>query len=220
MSVIEETVVGPTTQSDGRGIGRMRVSKTNALITAQEAPPFAELAARGKLYSLQTAVTGATIAAGHVAPPAAAAATLLTLRNPVGSGVNMVILKGTIAHVSGTAGTGCFSWCVASNTTSVLTATANATPQPLLAGGAASLGAGFTATTMTGGLVHAVARLFPSAVFATAMDAATQGKVAIDFVDGAIVLAPGYLLTIAPAATGTSHVVVASIEYAEITIPT
>ncbi len=219
MSVTDETFVGPLVGADGRGPGRLRQDKTGALVSNMANGQYYEQSGRGAVYSLQTAVTGATIAAGHVAPPAAAAATLLTLSNPANSGKHFAILKGTIAHISGTAGTGCFSWCIASNTTSVLSATPNATAQCTKSGGSASAGLGYTATTMTGGLVHTITRLFPTAVFATAMDAATQGKVAIDFVDGAITLAPGYLLTIAPAATGSSHVAAVSIEYMEITLP-
>ncbi len=219
MGAGDETFVGPISNSDGRGLGRLRQDKSSSLAVVQGNAQYHEMASRGLVYSLQTATTGATIAAGHVAPPAAAAATLLTLSNPAGSGVNLVILKGTIAHISGTAGTGAFSWCVAANTTSVLTATPNATAACTRSGGGSSAGIGYTATALTGGLAHTVMRLFPTAVFATALDAASQGKVAIDFVDGAIVLTPGYILTIAPAATGSTHIAAVSIEYAEVALP-
>ena len=70
------------------------------------------LAQQGKVFQVSGAVTGTTIAAGHVAPPAAAAATLLSILNPVGSNVNLEIIRGTLGHVSGTPGAGTFAWCM------------------------------------------------------------------------------------------------------------
>jgi hypothetical protein len=215
-----ETFVGPRTLSDGRGEGRFRTDQLASLVITDSHGRWYELASRGRVFSCHTAVTGATIAAGHVAPPAAAAATTLTLSNPVGSGVNLEIIAGMLLHLTGTPGTGSWSWCGANAIgATVITATENAAPKPLLLGGANSSAKGYSATALTTGPLHAVHRLFPSAVFAGAIDAATQGKVAIDYVDGSIVVPPGWVITLAPPAAGTDHVVAAGILYAEITIP-
>ncbi len=211
------TQIGPIVDSDGTGQGRLRQGRQGELIVNVD---NYEGASRAKIFSLHTAVAGATIAAGHVSPPAAAAATTLTLSNPVGSGVNLKILKGVLSHITGTAGTGAWSWCAAAATGSlVITATPNATAKNQKVDGAASVALGYTATALTAGPLHILTRLFPNAVFATAMDAATQNKIAIDDVNGQLVIPPGYILTLAPPAAGTTHVVAASIIYEEVTLP-
>ncbi len=216
-SVLEETFVGELPNTDGRGPGRLRQDRAGALVVTGG---NYEAASRRKVFSLHTAVAGATIAAGHVSPPAAAAATTLTLSNPVGSGKNLKILKGILSHISGTAGTGAWSWCAAAATGSLLiTATANAVAKNQEVSGPASVALGYTATALTAGPLHILTRLFPSSVFATAMDANTQNKNAIDDVDGSLVIPPGYILTLCPPAAGTTHVVVAAILYEEVTIP-
>jgi hypothetical protein len=56
-------------------------------------------------------------------------------------------------------------------------------------------------------------------MFAGALAATTPGQTAVDNVDGAIVVPPGGLLTIAPPAAGTTHIVGAGIQYAEVPLP-
>lgn len=210
-------IVGPIPQGDGRGAGQQRTDRTNAAVSTQGHGKYAEQTSRGTVYCLATANTGATVAAGHVAPPAAAAATTLTLSNPVGSGVDFEILYATLSHLTGTPGTGAWAYCVSPS--SVISATPNATAQPQKVGSAASKALGYTATALTAGLVHTTARLFANSVFAAAIDAATQNKNVLDEVDGSIVIPPGFILTLAPPATGTSHVVAAQIVFAEVVRP-
>lgn len=215
-----ETFVGPLYQgSTGRGVGRLRQGSLSELIVSNGRGKYAELASRGALFSLFTANTGATVAAGHVAPPAAAAATTLTLSNPVGSGVNFEIVAGHLTHLTGTPGTGSWSWCVANAVgATVITATANATAKSGLAGGAASAGVGYTATALTAGPLHVVQRQFPNSMFAGAIGATSLNLNMVDLVDGALVIPPGWIVSLAPPATGTTHVVMAQIVYAEIQI--
>lgn len=217
MSEDISTITGPVSNGDGRGIGALRQDKQSALVVADGHGRYYEQTSRGTVYCLSTALTGATVAAGHVAPPAAAAATTLTLENPVGSGADFEILMAALSHLTGTPGTGAWAYCVSPS--SVITATPNATPQPLRAGANPSSGRGFTATALTGGLVHTTARPFANSVFAGAIDAATQNKNVVEYLNGSLVIPPGYILTLAPPATGTSHVVVASIVYAEVQRP-
>ncbi len=216
MSTDITTRAGVFTQADGPGQS-IRQSRTGELIVNVD---NYEGSSRAKVYSLHTAVTGATVAAGHVSPPAAAAATTLTLSNPLGSGVNFKILRGMIANVTGTTGTGAWSWCAAQATGSLLiTATANAVAKNQKVDGAASVGLGYTATALTAGPLNILTRIFPTATFATAMDASTQNKCAIDEVNGQLVIPPGYILTLAPPSAGSAWVVVAAIVYEEVPIP-
>src|SRR6201999_2864970 len=104
-----------------------------------------EQVSRGNVFICAGGVTGITVAAGHVAPPAAAAATTLSLYNPVGSGVNLEILAGFLNHLTGTPGTGVWSWCIgAASGATAITATPNATGAPALAGNAQSVAKGYT----------------------------------------------------------------------------
>ncbi len=217
MSVDPTTFVGPFAQSDGTGQPKFRQGKDGRLIVNVD---NGEEASRGKVFSLHTIVTGVTIAAGHVSPPAAAAATTLTLSNPVGSGVNLEILRGTLAHLTGTPGTGVWSWCGAIATgTTVITATVNATPVSQKMDGAVSVAVGYAATALTAGPLHILKRHFNSSVFAGAIGATSQNLTAIDEVNGQLILPPGSIITLAPPLVGTTHVVAASILFREVAFP-
>ncbi len=179
---------------------------------------YVTLAAAGKVFAASGATTGTTIAAGHVAPPAAAAATTLSLLNPIGSGCNLEIIKATLGHVSGTPGAGTFSWCQVYQADSISAAPAVAIVKPLLTGSAASVARAWSATTLTGGLVHTIMDHFPSTPFAGVLALTSEGtaRSVVQDVDGAIIVAPGWMLTLAPAATGTTHIVTCSIMFAEV----
>lgn len=214
------TYVGPLLQAaNGRGTGVLRQGSLSELVIANGRAFYAELASRGQVFSVFTANTGATIAAGHVAPPAAAAATTLTLSNPVGSGYNFEIIAGILTHLTGTPATGSWSWCAAPAVgATVITATPNATPKSGLLSGAASVGLGYTATALTSGPLHVVQRQFANSMFAGAIAATSTNTNVIDQVDGALVVPPGYVITLAPPGAGTTHVVMAQIVYAQIPI--
>lgn len=182
-------------------------------------PKYQLLAQQGKVFQVSGAQAGTTIAAGHVAPPAAGAATLLSLLNPASSNVNLEIIQATLGHVSGTPGAGTFTYCQALQNEAVTAAEAVAVKKSLYAKGSPSTVAkAWSATTLTGSVVHTVMAHFPSATFAGALAATSEGtaRSVVHDVDGLIVVPPGWMLTIAPAATGTTHVVAVSITYAEV----
>jgi len=178
---------------------------------------YLKYALQGKIFQVSGAQAGTTIAAGHVAPPAAGAATLLSILNPDSSNVYLEIIEATIGHVSGTPGAGTFTYCMAQQRTSITAAQAVAVKKCLYASQKATIASAWSATTLTGSIVHEVMAHFPSAPFAGALAATAEGTArAIKHeVDGMIVIPPGWMLTLAPAATGTSHVVTCSITYAE-----
>lgn len=177
------------------------------------------LAQQRKVFQVSGAQAGTTIAAGHVAPPAAAAATLLSILNPVGSPVNLEIISASIGHISGTPGAGTFTYCYSQQGSALdAVAEAGAIKRCTYLGGTSTVAKAWAATTLTGGVVHAVAAHFPSAPFAGAVAATTEATAfsQVHEVDGAIIVPPGMMLTIAPAATGTTHIVAVSITYAEV----
>lgn len=184
-------------------------------------PKYVELARKGKVFSASGAQAGTTIAAGHVAPPAAGAATLLSLLNPQGSGCNLEVILGRIGHVSGTPGAGAFTWCTAYQETDVTAAEANTTIRCTLTGEKKSVASAWAASTLTGSGVHKVLKHFNSAPFAGALAATSEGTgfSVTDEVDGMIIVQPGWMLTLAPAATGTTHIVTVEIVYAEVEFP-
>ena len=184
-------------------------------------PKYIDLARKGKVYAASGATTGTTIAAGHVAPPAAGAATMLSILNPHGSGCNLEIISGTIGHVSGTPGAGSFSWCTAYQETDVTGAEAVAIVRPLVTSERKSIVLAWSATTLTGSAVHKIMKLFPSTPFAGALAATSDGtaRAITEEVDGLIVVQPGWMLTLAPAATGTTHIVTCEIVFAEVDHP-
>jgi hypothetical protein len=182
-------------------------------------PKYQILAQQRKVFQVSGAQAGTTIAAGHVAPPAAAAATLLSILNPVGSSVNLEIIQASIGHISGTPGAGTFTYCYSlQNSALDGVAEAGAIKRCLYSGGVATVAKAWAATTLTGGVVHYVQAHFPSAPFAGALAATAEGTAyaQVHDVDGMIIVPPGMMLTLAPAATGTSHVVAVSITYAEV----
>jgi hypothetical protein len=181
-------------------------------------PKYQLLAQQGKVFQVSGAQAGTTIAAGHVAPPAAGAATLLSILNPLSSSVNLEIIQASIGHVSGTPGAGSFTYCHAYQGTSVTAAEAVAVKRSLYLSQKATVALAWSATTLTGSVVHQVLAHFPSAPYAgvLALTSEGTGKSQIHDVDGMIVVPPGWMLTIAPAATGTTHIAAVSITYAEV----
>lgn len=184
-------------------------------------PKYIELARKGRVFAASGAQAGTTIAAGHVAPPAAGAATMLSILNPIGSGMNLEIVSASLGHISGTPGAGTFTYCMAYQEDKVTAGEAVAVVQPTITSARKSAVKAWSATTLTGSVVHEVMAHFPSAPFAGALAATSEGTAyaVTHEVDGLIVVQPGWMLTLAPAATGTSHVVACQIVFAEIDLP-
>jgi hypothetical protein len=212
-----EVVTGPVLRSTGaKGTGR--AGTEGQFVVSDLTPRYAEACRLGQCFTVATAVAGTTNVAANATPPAAGAATLLTVYNPVGSGKNLEVIKVYAAHLSGTPAAGGLWFATAYNT--VITATQNATPIPLLASGGNSVAKGFTQTALTGGLVHTTLRPVANcAPFAGAIAATTVGLNCLDEVEGAIVLPPGSALSLASSGTGTTLIVNGAIIYREAPLP-
>lgn len=210
-----QTFAGVALRSDGSGYTGLRVSKTGALVTTPEGGSYYETTSRGKVFTCSTALTGTTVVAANNSGVAAAAATILSLYNPLGSGVNLSIIKTGIWFTSGTPAAG--MWCYNSAYNQTITATPNAVMGKNLVSGAASVASGFTQTALTGSgaqtFLRGIGTMFAGAI------AATTPALPWDIVDGDIVVPPGGVLTICSPGTGTTVIVMASIEYQEVAIP-
>lgn len=177
---------------------------------------FAEATSRGRVFSVSTSVTGVTVTAAMVAPPAAAAVTFLSLYNPYNNTKDFEVLVVNFANISGTPGVGVWSYCISTANTAALTASANLTVRAQRSG--SSTAQCYSNTALTGGLVHVVARVAPISQFGAAIASGTAGLVAQDILDGSLIVAPGQVLTLAAPATGTSHIAAASITWQEVAI--
>lgn len=213
--MILEGQVGPRVTADGSST-ELRQSRLGSLVIQQAHSKYYEAASRSKIFTITTAQAGTTIVGANAAPPAAAAATILSLYNPIGSSINAVITKTVIQNISGTPGAGAFTYCVSWGNR--VTATQNATPRCNYIGGANPICQGYTQTALTGGLVHVVLRPIGFVSFAAAIAATATSLVGIDYVDGEIVVPPGGILTVANAATGTTHIVAGSLSWEEVPV--
>jgi hypothetical protein len=70
------------------GADLIRGTQDSALVTADGHGRYGEMGARGFVFSGGTGAAGTTIVAANNTPVAAAAASILSLYNPIGSGVD------------------------------------------------------------------------------------------------------------------------------------
>jgi len=209
--------VGPVPAADGSQT-LIRQGRDSETIVADYVARFAEATRRRKTFSGTTAIAGTTIVAANNHPIAAAAASAISLYNPLGSGVDLHILQAFLIAVSGTPGAGMFVWDVAFNQTITAVQNNNGTagvmPVCNYASGITGAGKIFTQTALTGSGAQVLLRPY-AAFFGGAVGATTPGLY-VDNVDGGIILPPGGLASIASPATGTTFVVGMGIEWAEI----
>lgn len=175
---------------------------------ADAQPTFAAAALEGNVFHAMTAVTG-------VAPGTSVSTTsAFTLHNPAGSGVNLVILEGRMGYVSGTLGAGVVTWNANTDDDAAApTGTAITEVNALLGGSANANGRALTTAT-----VPAPTPIRPfCSLGASLATTAVQPWVAVDRVDGAIVVKPGCSISLhATAAAGSSPLVVFGVTWQEI----
>ncbi len=169
-------------------------------------PDMAAKVLEGKVFSATTAVTG-------VAPGTAIGTTgAYTLQNPLGSGVNLIILEAMMGYVSGTLGAGVVNYLVNGPTTTPATGTA-IVPVNALPGGPASVALPKTTSTIVS---PTLLKPFCSLGASLASTAAAPWAIK-DRVDGSIIVPPGANLTLhATAAAGSSPLVVFGMTWAEV----
>src|SRR5262245_51313223 len=117
-------LAGP--RGDGSILEEERIGKSLEKIISELHGRRYENASRGNIYAVSTVLAGTTVVAGNVAPPAAAAATVLTLYNPANSRVELEVLKVILYHISGTPGAGSWAHCLSQS--AAITAAENAAP--------------------------------------------------------------------------------------------
>ena len=169
---------------------------------------YGEVARRGRLFHGSTDVTGA--APGTAIGTAAA----IALGNPIGSGVDLIVLRAICHYKSGTLGTGHIDWIAHGNNLILPTGTAIATQNGRI-GGPQPIGRLLDgATVLTGGLLfRPFAYLAPYLASTVTADLKLIG---LDEVDGAIIVAPGTSVSLqATAAAGSTPLVRYGVMWAE-----
>lgn len=191
----DTTQIGFTTATADGVTSAMRGGRLNDLIVSDLQPRFAEMAIRGRSYSLALAATTTGVPAGNITGAAAAASTNFAIWNPLNSGVNAVLKRFTFGIISGSIVVGPLLHNVFSG--ALPTIASNGTAFNNLVGQTYSgqvkflANAGGTAA-LTGG--SALTFLRPSTISfgaaATAF-AAAGGSTHFEDIDGDIVLPPG-----------------------------
>jgi hypothetical protein len=220
MGVTVEGQVGPRVIQDGSNT-ELRQTRMGGLVVADGHAKYWELASRGYGYTISTAVAGTTLVAGNVSPVGAAAASILTLYNPLNSNVNAAILRVGIGSVSSGAagvGAGAFAYNVAYNQT--VTAVQNAIPISTLTGQqSGSRCKGYTQTALTGSAAQILLRAMAFNLLAGGQQGATtQCIYTAEDIAGSIICPPGGLFTIAAPAVGVTWVISAVIDFEEVPV--
>lgn len=173
-------------------------------------PDFYALARAGQVFHAVTAASG-------VAPGTAIGTTAaFTLYNPVGSGVNMVVLQGLMSYVSGTLGAGMVEWVANVNPAAAAVTGTAIVPVNALLGGAASNTRAFTTATLPAS--PTAIRPFCALQASLATTAVAPWQI-VDNVLGAIIVTPGCAVSLeGTAAAGTSPLVVFAAAWAEVAI--
>ena len=215
--------VGQAIGQDGTN-NNLRQARTSELIVSQNHGRFYEATSRGNMFALTLSAATTGVSAGNLVGAAAAAATQFAIWNPVGSGVNLSILKTHIAIISGTIVGGPVFHGYFNGTVPSIQSTFDAGrgAQNSLIGGRTPLAryvntAASSGTALTGGvapLIHKPMNL----TYSAGTYAALAGSIAMDLVDGDIVIPPGYGWLPLFAGAGTSVLFSAACTWEEVPI--
>jgi len=212
--------VGPIVSADNAGPQEFRLERTGALVTQDAHGRYREAASRGNIFAVSTTLLGTTVVAANNSPIAAAAASILSIYNPLNSGINVSILRTILGLVSGTPVAGPYVYNIAFNQNITATqnngGTSGASSINSYASGASGKARGFTQTALTGSTAQVLYRPIAFSQIAAAIAATTPGLYTTEEVAGEIELPPGGLLSIASPGTGTSQVMYAAFVYEEI----
>ena len=192
--------VGLQNQADGAFV-TARYGKQGEQIVTQLHGRFYEQALRGNVFGngtlALTALSANTISLSATTTP------ILGVYNPLGSGVNAVILQAQLAagaNNTNTVGAGIFVWATSTGNTAVST---GAVPFAHLIGGAASKCKGLAFVALTGITTNLVAQLAadfstPTIITTATMPATVQTPTVsiTQNLEGAIIVPPGGVLAL------------------------
>jgi hypothetical protein len=206
--------VGLQALQDGSQVN-LSIGRQGEALVSELHGRYYQLAKRGLLFGFSTAAV--TIAATHNSPLAANTGTpILALWNPIASGKDLVVLKHSIASVSGTpGGPMVWNWGTVTATAAALSTVVSARMGQSPAGSIANVYSNVVTTSSLAGALHFHAAGI-SAVAATGQGGANAPV--YEDRGGDIIIPPGSWGALCSTATGTSHVVQASVIWAELVI--
>jgi hypothetical protein len=198
------------TQSNKSGQNNVAQGWLNELLVSELIPVYSTLNQGGFLFS--TFVNAVTLAATHASPLTAGTGTpILSVYNPPNSGHNIHLVRTKSTTTSGTPG-GPLLWNVVPNPANI-TAAAAAASSNIVGGALGSVAKCWNNTAVTGSTVGTAYRVLggPAAVAA--------GAGLYQFEEehkGDLLIPPGVMLALCATAAGTTHIVSAWTEWAEL----
>lgn len=198
--------------SDGSSDQAFRQGRSGEMMVSELLPKYYELTKRGMVYVASSPAVGtASMAAANVSPLAAGTGQpVVGLYNPLGSGVDLVILKAWMDAISGTPG-GSVVWNVIPPAAGITAAGAQGlnayTCQP---GGKGKV---FNNAALTG---SPVATLLRPLMGENTTAIGTGQELQVEYVDGDIIVQPGAFAGLAVAAAGTTWVLLGGLAWAEL----
>lgn len=196
----------------------VRMSAQGELVVSELHGRYAESSLNGNNFHANTAGAGVTLVAanaiGAALPAAGAAIPVLGLLNPVNSGVNLVINRAKVLTLSGTPGGGFIYGYLNGQAANYTGASSKGVQASTLQqGGKAQViaNAALAGTTLTVSELRQIGG--PAAIAAGAGIYTTDEETA-----GDVIVPPGAILGIFAQATGTTHIVKASLSWEEVSV--
>ena len=205
--MLAEGRTGPVVTQDG-GVNPLRIDKTGALVVTGGHPQYGEAVLRGGVMVVSTAVAG-------VAPGTAFSTTPpMSIWNPPSSGKNLIILKTTLAYVSGTLGAGFLAYGQIDSQVTVPTGGTELVPNNCLLGSPRGVGRAFQGSTWVAAPTILKAPYSMGPALATT---AVFPFLVADLLDGELVVSPGtgFAMQMTGGA-GTSPLLVFSVVWEEV----
>lgn len=196
MSNINGQVGGPAGNTKLSGTPVVRLDNFAAVVVSELQPRYTEAAYNGKIFSAGNQAAVASVALGTLAN------TGLTLSNPIGSQVNLVLMKVSYANSVILSAAGYLALETGYNASTNVTHTTPATTYNHLIGtGPASVGLVDTSCTLPTAPVHRMALAQCGTVATTGYGVTTPNVVDLE---GSIILPPGGYISFYTFATNTA----------------
>jgi hypothetical protein len=216
--------IGQTNAADGTQTN-LRQGRTGELIATQAHPIYTEQTSRGAVFTLNIATSAATLSAGNAlnagAGPASGGTTHMALWNPIGSGVNLSLLRFVSTPISGTPTAGPIYHTVMALGLPTLTASVGTAYNNLVGGKSpvARYVASAAGTALTGSSVPVVFRT-ANVTYSGAAFAAAGGPTAtlIEDLGGDVTIPPGYGWVPCYTGVGTTFLCTFGITWEEVPI--
>jgi hypothetical protein len=200
------------TQSNKSGQNNAAQGWLNETLVSETLPQYSTLNQNGFLFS--AFVNAVTLAATHASPLAAGTGTpIISIYNPLNSGKNVHLVKTKQTTTSGTPG-GPLLWNIVPNPANITSASASPVSN-IVGGGAASVVKCWNNSAVTGSTAGTAYR----ALGGTAAVAAGAGIYSHEEEHkGDLIIPPGTMMALCCTAAGTTHIISAWCEWAEMPI--